>query len=258
MSVFNKNINMAVCEHYVRKCSFVAPCCKKIYPCRFCHDAAEEDHELERKTVQQIVCCQCEKTQNVASHCTECGIKFGFYFCAICRLYDDRDKGQFHCDLCGVCRVGGKENFFHCTMCDMCYPNNIRSSHKCIEKCSRANCPICMEDMHSSPIPCQVLRCGHLLHQTCFQACLRSRLQQCPLCSTSMVWEWRCLYKQRKNSNSPPGPARDSHISHHFWAAFGYLWKYGGPLMLWLKSMLWSSTICLGCRAAYRATHSLC
>lgn len=180
---------MAGCEHYVRKCSFLAPCCNKIYSCRFCHDEAEKTHELERKNVQQIKCNQCGKLQDVVSHCTECGIKFGFYFCATCRLYDDRDKGQFHCDLCGVCRVGGKENYFHCSMCDMCYPNNIKSSHKCIEQSSRSNCPICMEDLHASRVPCQVLRCGHLLHQTCFQACLKSQLRHCPLCSTSMVWK---------------------------------------------------------------------
>lgn len=185
-AVFNSKHNMSWCEHYVRKCSLLAPCCNKIYSCRFCHDKAEQTHELDRKTVQQIKCNQCGKLQDVVSHCIECGIKFGFYFCSICRLYDDRDKGQFHCDFCGVCRIGGKENYFHCTRCDMCYPKNIRSSHTCIEKSSRSNCPICMEDLHSSPVPCQVLRCGHLLHETCFQACLKSRLQQCPLCSTPM------------------------------------------------------------------------
>ncbi|XP_068712472.1 RING finger and CHY zinc finger domain-containing protein 1-like [Montipora foliosa] len=177
----------STCPHYVRKCSFVTPCCNKVYSCRFCHNAAERTHELDRKTVQQIKCNQCGKLQGIVSHCSECGIKFGFYFCPICRLYDDRDKGQFHCDYCGVCRIGGRENYFHCTRCDMCFPKNIRSSHTCVEKSSRSNCPICMEDLHSSPVPCQVLRCGHLLHRTCFQECLKSRLQHCPLCSTLMI-----------------------------------------------------------------------
>jgi RING finger/CHY zinc finger protein 1 len=27
---------------------------------------------------------------------------------------DDISKEQFHCDLCGICRVGGRQNFFHC------------------------------------------------------------------------------------------------------------------------------------------------
>ena len=177
---------MSSCQHYVRKCAFVTPCCNKVYPCRFCHDTAES-HELERRSVQQIKCNQCGKLQGVVSHCIECGIKFGFYFCSICRLYDDRDKGQFHCDQCGVCRTGGKENFFHCARCDMCFPKKIKASHKCVEKSSRSNCPICMEDLHSSLVPCQVLRCGHLLHRTCFQECLNSRLRHCPLCSTFMI-----------------------------------------------------------------------
>ena len=31
-----------------------------------------------------------------------------------CRFYDDDvRKGQFHCDKCGICRVGGRDNFFH-------------------------------------------------------------------------------------------------------------------------------------------------
>ena len=27
------------------------------------------------------------------------------YFCYECKLYDDEDKQQFHCDGCGICRV---------------------------------------------------------------------------------------------------------------------------------------------------------
>ncbi len=27
---------------------------------------------------------------------------------------DDTTKEQFHCDDCGICRVGGRSKFFHC------------------------------------------------------------------------------------------------------------------------------------------------
>ena len=47
----------------------------------------------------------------VASHCKDCGIKFGRYFCMICRLYDDQEKGQFHCNGCGICRCC---DYVHC------------------------------------------------------------------------------------------------------------------------------------------------
>ena len=174
------------CQHYTRKCSLVTPCCNKVYACRLCHDA-EEDHELERKKVNEIQCLQCKRIQGITSRCGECGIKFGFYFCLQCRLFDDQDKGQYHCDLCGVCRTGGRDNFYHCTRCDMCFSKSLRDTHRCIEKSSRSNCPICLEDLHTSLVPCQVLKCGHLLHQTCYRDCLKSGLNLCPLCSTSMV-----------------------------------------------------------------------
>ena len=41
----------------------------------------------------------------VANYCCHCGIQFGlYYFCAICNFYDDANKGQFHCEKCGICR----------------------------------------------------------------------------------------------------------------------------------------------------------
>lgn len=115
----------------------------------------------------------------VARVCINCGVNMGEYFCEICKFYDDDviwssiqrfwlktfdsrsnlmlnrhsclvqiDKGQFHCDDCGICRfveehdysnllhkimffssdvwlfsrvfrIGGRENFFHCKKCGM-------------------------------------------------------------------------------------------------------------------------------------------
>lgn len=178
---------MAVsCSHYIRKCSLISPCCNKIYPCRFCHDG-EEDHELNRKLVNQVKCLQCGHIQGIESNCLECRIRFGFYFCKECRLYDDTDKGQFHCELCGICRVGGKDNYFHCMKCDICIPVAQKSSHKCVERAARSNCMICLDYLHSSREPCQVLRCGHFLHQGCFQECLKARIRNCPLCNQSII-----------------------------------------------------------------------
>lgn len=183
------------CQHYIRRCSLLAPCCVKYYSCRLCHND-KEDHELDRKTVQQIKCLQCGSCQTVASHCKDCGIKFGRYFCTICRLYDDQEKGQFHCNGCGICRVGGEANFFHCSRCDMCLGIQLKDSHKCVEKSSRSDCPICYEDIHTSRIPAHVPSCGHLLHNTCFSKLLESGGYACPICNRSMVdmsRAWRML-----------------------------------------------------------------
>ena len=40
----------------------------------------------------------------VRKRCKKCDVEFGRYFCEVCRLYDDVDKKQFHCEQCGICR----------------------------------------------------------------------------------------------------------------------------------------------------------
>merc|ERR1711971_823599 len=111
------------CKHYKRKCMFVTPCCNGLYRCRFCHDEAE-DHTLTREDVVTIECCDCKLRQGVNENC----------------------------ENCGLCRVGGRENYFHCGTCDMCLPNHLHQAHKCVEKVSRSNCPVCLEDIHTSRI----------------------------------------------------------------------------------------------------------
>ena len=168
------------CPHYVRKCALVAPCCNKIYRCRLCHNNAETRHEIDRKAVQRIKCLQCGMIQAVAPRCSSCLITFGLYFCEICRLFDDNDKGQFHCAMCGLCRLGGRENYKHCNKCGICF--KIGSRHTCIEECSNSDCPICLEDLHSHG-ECQKLTCGHLMHLECFRECRQKFKAVCPLCS---------------------------------------------------------------------------
>ncbi len=43
---------------------------------------------------------------------------------------EDKD-GVYHCDKCGICRVGGKENFKHCDTCGMCIDVEFFDTHKC-------------------------------------------------------------------------------------------------------------------------------
>lgn len=71
-----------LCSHYARGCSLLvsaihhracwlnitvqAPCCGKVYPCRVCHDDAE-DHKMDRKQVKTIQCRNCNELQEVKS-----------------------------------------------------------------------------------------------------------------------------------------------------------------------------------------------
>lgn len=174
------------CPHYKRKCKFVTPCCNGVYRCRFCHDE-DQNHTLKREDVTMVECSQCGERQGVTEYCRKCNLKFGKYFCYECKLYDDEDKQQFHCKGCGICRVGGRSNYFHCHRCDMCLPNHLQGAHKCVEKVSRSNCPVCQEDIHTSRIPSQIPPCNHLIHKTCFDDMLSNGHYACPVCGISMI-----------------------------------------------------------------------
>ncbi|XP_065827708.1 RING finger and CHY zinc finger domain-containing protein 1-like [Oscarella lobularis] len=197
---------MAGCEHYSRKCALIAPCCAKVYPCRVCHDAAES-HNIDRRAVTEVRCNECKTRQPVGNKCENCDVTFGSsYFCKICRLYDDKDKGQFHCDSCGICRVGGRENFFHCDCCRLCIGTYLRNSHKCVERASKSNCPVCMEDLHSSRDACHVPDCGHLIHSSCYRAMLGNGSYRCPTCGKALVDmenHWRHLDEEISRTPMP-------------------------------------------------------
>lgn len=174
------------CSHYERRCAYVSPCCNRVYPCRICHDD-RENHKINRHAVNEIVCLLCNARQPVNRCCASCGVEFGRYFCSICRLYDDKDKKQFHCDQCGICRVDGRENFFHCPTCDICLCIDLKNSHKCVEQVTHANCSVCLEDLHTSRESLSVLSCGHITHRKCFRNLLTSGIYACPLCCHTMV-----------------------------------------------------------------------
>nr|GME04263.1 E3 ubiquitin-protein ligase miel1 [Ipomoea batatas] len=64
----------------------------------------------------------------------------------ILRLYDDdTTKDQYHCNECGICRIGSRENFFHCQKCGSCYSVDLRDNHMCVENSMKRYCPICYE-----------------------------------------------------------------------------------------------------------------
>ncbi|KAF6132521.1 ring finger and CHY zinc finger domain containing 1 [Phyllostomus discolor] len=71
----------------------------------------------------------------------------------------------------------------------------VKAVEFCIENVSRQNCPICLEDIHTSRVVAHVLPCGHLLHRTCYEEMLKEGYR-CPLCMHSavdMTRYWRQL-----------------------------------------------------------------
>lgn len=172
----------------------MCPSCSKVYPCRICHDDVE-NHELDRFAVEKIVCSECNEIQKKQNKCEKCEVVFGTYFCSICSLFDDEDRQQFHCDGCGLCRVGGRENFYHCDKCDMCLAVDLKNKHKCIEKSSHSNCAVCLENLHSSRIAAHIPHCGHLIHSSCYERMMKTGNYACPLCGEAMV-DMHDIWKQ--------------------------------------------------------------
>ncbi|XVE98499.1 hypothetical protein REPUB_Repub03eG0111900 [Reevesia pubescens] len=114
------------CSHYRRRCWLRSPCCVEIFDCRHCHNEAKNNlnvdpklrHDIPRHQVSQVICSLCGTEQEVQQVCINCGVCVGKYFCEACKLFDDdTSKRQYHCDGCGICRIGGWENFFHCYKC---------------------------------------------------------------------------------------------------------------------------------------------
>ncbi|KAK9825066.1 hypothetical protein WJX74_005833 [Apatococcus lobatus] len=210
------------CQHYRRRCKLVAPCCGEVFACRHCHNdekqAGESDpnlrHELDRSQVQEVVCSLCDLRQPVATHCSRCSVEFGAYSCLKCNFFDDdTSKQQFHCDLCGLCRVGGAENYFHCHRCGCCYGKSLRDNHVCVENSMKQDCPICVEYLFDSVRQTSILPCGHTIHTDCLhdleQASVRGSpadLPKCPVCSKSISNysdEWSQLDKEIQETPMP-------------------------------------------------------
>jgi RING finger/CHY zinc finger protein 1 len=174
------------CEHYVRRCLLVAPCCNKAYVCRHCHNDAEA-HEMDRHAVKEVVCAACTVQQPVSQTCCNpnCSIHFAAYFCAVCNFFDDRvERNYYHCDKCGICRVKGENEFIHCDTCRTCV-NAV--AHRCKAEQFHADCPVCLENLFHSVKPAHVPACGHPIHAHCMMSCMQQNRIGCPLCRKTML-----------------------------------------------------------------------
>lgn len=192
------------CEHYRRRCKIRAPCCDRVFPCRHCHNEftsslsnLKDQHELVRHDVKRVVCSVCDTEQEAAQVCSKCGVNMGEYFCGTCKFYDDQtEKEQFHCEECGICRVGGRENFFHCPKCGSCYVMSLRDNHVCMENSMKRHCPVCYEYLFDSMKGTTILKCGHTIHMDCAKEMADQNQYRCPICSKTVMEkseDWRML-----------------------------------------------------------------
>ncbi|PKS12154.1 hypothetical protein jhhlp_001452 [Lomentospora prolificans] len=172
------------CQHYRRNVKPQCSTCNKWYSCRFCHDAAE-DHPLIRKDTKNMLCMLCACPQRASDVCINCGVTAARYYCNICKFWDDHPlKNIYHCHDCGICRrgIGLGKDFFHCKTCCACISISILGSHKCIERSTDCNCPICGEYMFTSPKPLVFMPCGHSIHRKCYAEHEKTSYK-CPICN---------------------------------------------------------------------------
>lgn len=175
-----------------RNCDVETPCCGKYYACRLCHNENEE-HALDRRATTKIKCRLCNTIQPIADRCIEpgCAWQSTFYFCNPCRLWsDDPAKAIYHCEGCGICRLGKRENYFHCDMgCNLCLPIDCsRADHHCVKGASDDACPVCAEaNMHMSTSSVVVMACGHVIHAHCQRKLVSSGSNSCPKCRKTIL-----------------------------------------------------------------------
>lgn len=63
---------------------------------------------------------------------------------------------------------------------------SIATSHKCIERSTDCDCPICGDYMFASPKTVVFMPCGHSIHHTCYYDHMKTSYK-CPICSKSIV-----------------------------------------------------------------------
>jgi hypothetical protein len=129
----NHHGDVPPCVHYERKCDIVAPCCHRPYGCRICHDEMSPAcGTMDRFAISVIMCRRCKRRQcSKTNECESCRASFAEYHCPKCNLWMSTDKDPFHCELCGICRVGGRENYRHCDTCCMCVSASVYDTHSC-------------------------------------------------------------------------------------------------------------------------------
>lgn len=189
------------CKHYKRNVKIQCFDCERWFNCRHCHDAAPDlpfVHVLNRKKTRNMLCMLCKTPQPASEVCNNCGEYAAWYYCSKCKLWDnDIHKRIYHCDDCGLCRVGeglGKD-FVHCRRCNVCISISTSNSHPCIERATDSDCPLCLTYLFESRTPVVSLPCGHYMHGDCYKD-LMAVTYKCPVCNKSAVnmeLQWRKL-----------------------------------------------------------------
>ena len=189
------------CMHYKRNVKLQCFDCHRWVNCRYCHDSLHDlpfPHNLRRKMTRNMLCMLCQTPQPAAEICISCDEYAAWYYCPKCKLWDNEpNKRIYHCDDCGICRLGeglGKD-YVHCKKCNVCISINTSAAHTCVEGATEGACPLCLDEMFASRAKVVSMPCGHYMHGECYKD-LMGVTYKCPVCSKSAVnmeLQWRKL-----------------------------------------------------------------
>lgn len=177
-----------------------------------------------RRETKNMFCMLCSEIQPAAQVCRNCHENVARYYCDTCKLWDDRsEKSIYHCDQCGICRVGKGlgQDYFHCEKCNICMVMSLKDNHRCIERSLECDCPICGEYMFTSTskivfevrlslglfvfcvnlVRCLTVisrlafqNCGHCIHEKCHEEHVKTSYQ-CPTCLKSL-WDMTTYFSR--------------------------------------------------------------
>lgn len=171
------------CSHYSKLCDQYEffGCCEATKT----HSLTADCHRCHQETtgctmfppkVRSVRCTACNTRQPPAEKCANvhCQTTFAASYCPLCCVWTEKEI--MHCDKCGLCRQGNADALFHCDTCNACFfrDNEARKrgqpAHVCMAKQLRhATCPFCLEDIFTSQLRCDILRCGHAVHSPCMK-----------------------------------------------------------------------------------------
>ena len=181
------------CSHYIRFFELICPECQlnkkqkqKVFPCHHCHNDTVY-HKIDRNKVKKMKCkfCYCIQPINKVCINPECLKKEHRYTCLKCSLWSHKLDNIFHCNKCGICRIGNKEIYKHCNKCNLCWKKNSFDTHNCKFDQSENDCAICLSSLSDNFDNPHILNCGHGFHSNCISEYIKTNYK-CPICKTSI------------------------------------------------------------------------
>ncbi|EOD50798.1 putative ring finger and chy zinc finger domain-containing protein [Neofusicoccum parvum UCRNP2] len=128
----------------------------------------------------------------------------------ICGCQHYRRNVKIQCFDCNRWHTRGEglgKDFIHCKKCNVCISIKFAEDHRCIERATDADCPICKDYMFTSSTDVVSMKCGHYMHRDCYDSYMQTDYK-CPMCKKSAVnmeLQWR---KLRDAIDSQPMPAQ--------------------------------------------------